>query len=59
MAGLVDSIKNDVKKAGTNKSKFIYFREGQKQTTHTDYEYVHRHLRNTDNLFQTVPDKAH
>lgn len=31
MAGLVDSIKNDVKKAGTNKSKFIYFREGQKQ----------------------------
>ena len=31
MAGLVDSIKNDVKRAGTNKSKFIYFREGQKQ----------------------------
>lgn len=31
MAGLVDSIKNDVKKAGTNKGKFIYFREGQKQ----------------------------
>ena len=29
--GLVDSIKNDVKKAGTNKGKFIYFREGQKQ----------------------------
>lgn len=31
MAGLIDSIKNDVKKAGTNKGKFIYFREGQKQ----------------------------
>lgn len=31
MAGLVNSIKNDVKKAGTNKGKFIYFREGQKQ----------------------------
>ena len=31
MAGLVDSIKNDVKRAVTNKSKFIYFREGQKQ----------------------------
>lgn len=31
MAGLVDSIKNDVKKAGTNKGKFMYFREGQKQ----------------------------
>lgn len=31
MAGLVDSIKSDVKKAGTNKGKFIYFREGQKQ----------------------------
>lgn len=30
MAGLIDSIKNDVKKAGTNKGKFIYFREGQK-----------------------------
>lgn len=30
MAGLIDSIKNDVKKVGTNKSKFIYFREGQK-----------------------------
>lgn len=29
--GLVDKIKNDVKKAGTNKSKFIYFREGVKQ----------------------------
>lgn len=29
--GLVDKIKNDVKKAGANKSKFIYFREGQKQ----------------------------
>lgn len=29
--GLVDSIKNDVKKAGTNKSKFAYFREGVKQ----------------------------
>lgn len=29
--GLVDSIKNDVKKAGTNKGKFIYFREGVKQ----------------------------
>lgn len=31
MAGLVASIKNDVKKAGANKGKFIYFREGQKQ----------------------------
>lgn len=31
MAGLVNSIKNDVKKAGANKGKFIYFREGQKQ----------------------------
>jgi hypothetical protein len=29
--GLLDKIKNDVKKAGTNKSKFIYFREGTKQ----------------------------
>lgn len=29
--GLVDSIKNDVRKAGTNKGKFIYFREGVKQ----------------------------
>lgn len=28
--GLVDSIRNDVKNAGGNKSKFIYFREGQK-----------------------------
>lgn len=31
MAGLINQIKNDVKKAGTNKGKFIYFREGQKQ----------------------------
>lgn len=31
MAGLIDSIKNDVKRAGANKSKFIYFREGVKQ----------------------------
>lgn len=31
MAGLVNSIKNDVKKAGANKSKFIYFRPDQKQ----------------------------
>lgn len=31
MAGLVNSIKNDVKKAGTNKGKFIYFRPEQKQ----------------------------
>lgn len=31
MSGLIDSIKNDVKKAGTNKGKFMYFREGQKQ----------------------------
>ena len=31
MAGLVDKIKGDVKKVGTNKSKFIYFREGVKQ----------------------------
>lgn len=29
--GLIDSIKADVKKSGQNKSKFIYFREGQKQ----------------------------
>lgn len=28
--GLVDKIKADVKKSGQNKSKFIYFREGQK-----------------------------
>lgn len=28
--GLVDQIKNDVKKSGSNKGKFIYFREGQK-----------------------------
>lgn len=28
---LLDSIKNDVKKSGTNKGKFVYFREGQKQ----------------------------
>lgn len=31
MSGLVDKIKGDVKRAGTNKSKFIYFREGVKQ----------------------------
>ncbi len=31
MAGLIDSIKSDVKKAGTSKGKFIFFREGQKQ----------------------------
>lgn len=31
MAGLVASIKNDVKRAGANKSKLTYFREGQKQ----------------------------
>lgn len=30
MAGLLSKIKNDVKKAGANKGKFIYFREGQK-----------------------------
>lgn len=29
--GLVDKIKSDVKKSGSNKSKFIYFREGTKQ----------------------------
>ena len=29
--GLLNSIKNDVKKSGQNKGKFIYFREGQKQ----------------------------
>jgi len=29
--GLLDKIKNDAKKSGQNKSKFIYFREGQKQ----------------------------
>lgn len=29
--GLLSSIKNDVKKSGQNKGKFIYFREGQKQ----------------------------
>lgn len=28
--GLLNSIKNDVKKSGQNKGKFIYFREGQK-----------------------------
>ena len=28
--GLVDKIKQDVKKSGQNKGKFIYFREGQK-----------------------------
>jgi hypothetical protein len=28
--GLVDKIKQDIKKSGQNKSKFIYFREGQK-----------------------------
>ena len=31
MAGLIAKIKGDVKKAGTNKSKFVYFREGVKQ----------------------------
>ena len=31
MAGLIASIKNDVKKAGANKGKLTYFREGQKQ----------------------------
>lgn len=31
MAGLVDSIKNDVKRSGTNRGKFMFFREGQKQ----------------------------
>lgn len=31
MAGLIDKIKGDVKRSGTNKSKFIYFREGVKQ----------------------------
>lgn len=30
MAGLVNSIKNDVKKAGTSKSNFTFIREGQK-----------------------------
>lgn len=29
--GLLDKIKSDAKKSGQNKSKFIYFREGQKQ----------------------------
>ena len=28
--GLVDKIKNDVKKSGQNRGKFIFFREGQK-----------------------------
>lgn len=28
--GLIDKIKNDVKKVGANKGKFIFFREGQK-----------------------------
>lgn len=28
--GLLDSIKNDIKKSGQNKGKFIFFREGQK-----------------------------
>lgn len=31
MAGLIDKIKGDVKKSGTNKGKFTYFREGVKQ----------------------------
>lgn len=31
MAGLINAIKNDIKKSGANKGKFIYFREGQKQ----------------------------
>ena len=31
MSGLVSKIKNEAKKAGTSKGKFIYFREGQKQ----------------------------
>lgn len=30
MSGLIDSIKNDVKKAGTSKGAFTYIREGQK-----------------------------
>ena len=30
MAGLVDRIKNDVKRAGTNKGKFMYFRPDTK-----------------------------
>lgn len=29
--GLVDKIKNDVKKSGQNRGKFIYFREGEKR----------------------------
>ena len=29
--GLVDKIKQNIKRSGQNKSKFIYFREGQKQ----------------------------
>lgn len=29
--GILDSIKNDAKKTGGNKAKFIYFREGEKQ----------------------------
>lgn len=31
MAGLVEKIKNDVKKAGTNKGKFVFVREGEKR----------------------------
>lgn len=30
MAGLVSQIKNEVKRAGTNKGKFVFIREGQK-----------------------------
>lgn len=29
--GLVDNIRNEAKKSGQNKGKFVYFREGQKQ----------------------------
>lgn len=31
MAGLVNQIKSEVKKAGTNKSKFVFVREGEKR----------------------------
>lgn len=31
MAGLIDKIKEDIKKSGSNKAKFVYIREGEKR----------------------------
>ena len=31
MSGLVNQIKNEVKRAGTNKGKFVFIREGEKR----------------------------